>query len=56
VVTGRIRKGNKKGHKKGKKEETNQDNKDLSNVKSFRCHQKGHYASQCLEKKKGKAK
>jgi hypothetical protein len=52
-----MRKGNKKGHKKGKKEESSQGKKDLSNVKCFRCHQKGHYANQCLEKKKkGKAK
>ena len=25
-------------------------------MKFFRCHQLGHYASQCLEKNKGKAK
>jgi hypothetical protein len=27
--------------------------KDLSKVKCFHCHKKGHYASQCLERKKG---
>jgi hypothetical protein len=28
--------------------------KGLSKVKCFHCHKKGHYASQCLERKKGK--
>jgi hypothetical protein len=28
--------------------------KDLSNVKCFHCHKKGHYASQCSERKKGR--
>jgi hypothetical protein len=27
--------------------------KDLSKVKCFHCHKKGHYASKCLERKKG---
>ena len=27
--------------------------KDLSKVKCFHCHKKGHYASQCLKRKKG---
>ena len=27
--------------------------KDLSKIKCFVCHKQGHYASQCLEKKKG---
>jgi hypothetical protein len=27
--------------------------KDLSKVNCFHCHKKGHYASQCLERKKG---
>jgi hypothetical protein len=27
--------------------------KDLSKVKCFHCHKKGHYASQCPERKKG---
>jgi hypothetical protein len=30
--------------------------KDLSKIKCFSCHKTGHYASQCLEKKKGKEK
>jgi hypothetical protein len=51
-----MRKGSKKGPRKGKKEESSQGKKDLSHVKCFKCHQKGHYASQCPEKKKGKAK
>jgi hypothetical protein len=56
VLVRRMGKGNKKEHKKGKKEDSNRGKKDLSNVKCLRCHQKGHYASQCLERKKGKAK
>jgi hypothetical protein len=28
--------------------------KDLSKVKCFHYHKKGHYASQCLERKKGR--
>jgi hypothetical protein len=30
--------------------------KDLSKIKCFSCHKNGHYASQCLEKKKGNEK
>jgi hypothetical protein len=30
--------------------------KDLSKIKCFTCHKSGHYASQCLEKKKGRGK
>jgi hypothetical protein len=56
ALIGRTRKGNKKVHNKGKKEELSQGKKYLSNVKCFKCNQNGHYANQCLEKKKGKAK
>jgi hypothetical protein len=28
----------------------------LSKIKCFACHKSGHYASQCLEKKKGRGK
>jgi hypothetical protein len=55
----KVKKGGKKGgSKKGKKEEScssNHGKKDLSHVICFKCHKKGHYASQCPEKKKGRA-
>ena len=53
------RRGRGKGPDKGKKkseEPTSQPRKDLSKFKWFMCHKLGHYASQCLEKKKGKGK
>ena len=53
-----MKKGDKKGglerSQKNKKKDLgslNHGKKDLSHLKCFRCHNCGHYGSQCLEKK-----
>jgi hypothetical protein len=58
-----MEKGNKRKGKGSVKrntggEPTSQAGKkrDLSKVKCFACHRSGHYASQCLESKKGNIK
>jgi len=54
-----IRKMTKGRSGRGKNEEiysSNHSTKELSHVKCFKYHKKGHYASECLEKKKGKNK
>jgi hypothetical protein len=60
ALFGQSNKGRGKGPNKGKgksEESTSQPGKkDLSKIKCFICHKHGHYASQCLEKKKGKGK
>lgn len=33
---------------------SNQGKKDFSHMKCFKCHKMGHYAFQCLERKKAK--
>ena len=42
--------GKSKG--KAKKKKGGKKNLDMSKVKSFICHKQGHFASQCLDKKK----
>jgi hypothetical protein len=57
ALFGSSNKGRGKGSSKGKgksEESTSQPGKDLSKIKCFICHKHGHYASECLEKKKGK--
>jgi hypothetical protein len=55
VSQAKKRKG--KGSKGNSEGETSQSRKkDLSKIKCFTCHKNGHYASQCLEKKKGQGK
>jgi hypothetical protein len=60
ALIGQTKKGKGKGHDKGKgksKDSTSQTGKkDLSKIKCFKCQKKGHYASQCPDKKKGKGK
>jgi hypothetical protein len=54
----------RKGKGKGSNNKGNNDGgtsqlgkkKDLSKIKCFSCHKNGHYASQCLEKNKGRGK
>jgi hypothetical protein len=46
---------NKKGNNDGGLSQLGK-KKDLSEIKCFSCHNNGHYASQCTEKKKGKGK
>ena len=50
--------GKKPNKGKGKSEESTSQlgKKDLSKIKCFSCHKHGHYASQCLDKKKSKGK
>lgn len=55
ALVGRTMKGSKKGDKKGNKKDSSPENQYFSQIQCFRCHQLGHYASQCPEKK-GKAK
>jgi hypothetical protein len=50
--------GNGPNKGKGKSEESTSQlrKRDLSKIKCFSCHKHNHYASQCLDKKKGKGK
>jgi hypothetical protein len=59
ALFGQTNKGKGKEPKKGKgksEELVSQPRKDLSKIKCFICHKHGHYASQCLNKKKSKGK
>lgn len=46
----------KEEEKEGQSSSSNHGKKYLCLVRCFRCHNKGHYASQCLVKKKGRGK
>jgi hypothetical protein len=55
ALVSKTRKGKGKGsNKQGNSEESTSQpgKKDLSKIKCFTCHKFGHYASQCLEKKR----
>jgi hypothetical protein len=57
ALIGQTKKGRGKGPNKGKgksEEPASHPRKDLNKIKCFICHKNGHYASQCMEKKKGK--
>jgi hypothetical protein len=56
ALVSKTRKGKGKGSKGNSEESTSHpDKKDLSKIKCFMCHKYGNYASQCLNKKKGKS-
>jgi hypothetical protein len=48
---GKGKSSSKKGNNDGGSSQPGK-KKDLSKIKCFSCHKNGHYASQCLEKKK----
>jgi hypothetical protein len=56
-----MKKGNKNGGpgkgQKGKKEDSSSSNqgKDLSRIKCFKCQKFGHFASQCVMRRRGRA-
>jgi hypothetical protein len=56
LVVSQIKKSKGKGSRGNSEGATSQSGKDLSKIKCFACHKTGHYASQCLEKKKGQGK
>jgi hypothetical protein len=57
-LVSKAKKGKRKGPKGNNEGETLQSikKKELSKIKCFACHKGGHYASQCLEKKKAHGK